>query len=291
MTTPSQWWHGARPRTLPAAISPVLVGTSAAVAAGGANLARALLALGVALSLQIGVNYANDYSDGVRGTDADRVGPLRLVGSGVAPPATVRAAAIAFLALAAVLGLVLVTVSQSWWLLVVGATALAAAWGYTGGSRPYGYRALGEASVFLFFGLVAVMGTTYTQIGTVTLASLAGGVAMGCLASAILVTNNLRDRPRDAAAGKRTLAVVLGDTWTRRIFLLLLATALAAGALVAVSDYPRALLSWLSLPWLLRAIAPVEAGATGAALVPVLRDTATAQLVFAVGLSAGLVLS
>jgi len=290
MATLEQWWQGARPRTLPAAIAPVLVGTAAAAAVDGMVPGRAALALGVALALQIGVNYANDYSDGVRGTDTDRVGPMRLVGSGAASPSQVRAAALLWLGVAALLGVVLVALTGQWWLLGVGAVAVLAAWGYTGGSSPYGYRGLGELSVFVFFGLVATVGTTYVQLLDITGASVVGGVAVGCLATAILVVNNLRDLPTDAAAGKRTLAVRLGDRWTRRLFLLLLAVAYAAPVAIAFGGYPRALLAWLSLPWAMQAARPVEQGATGAALVPVLLDTGRAELALAVGLAVGLVL-
>ncbi len=290
MARAAQWWQGARPRTLPAAVAPVLVGTGAAAAADSAVPARALLALGVALALQVGVNYANDYADGVRGTDADRVGPMRLVGSGAASADAVRRAAILALGTAGVMGLVLIALIGQWWLLGVGALAVAAAWGYTGGSRPYGYRGLGELAVFVFFGLVATVGTTYVQVLAVTLPSLLGGMAVGCLATAILVVNNLRDRPGDQSSGKLTLAVRLGDVRTRQLFLLLLAGAYAAAAAVALAGFPRALLAWLSLPWAVRAAAPVQRGAAGPALVPALVDTARAELGLALGLTAGLLL-
>lgn len=290
MARAAQWWQGARPRTLPAAVAPVLVGTGAAAAADSAVPVRALLALGVALALQVGVNYANDYADGVRGTDADRVGPMRLVGSGAASADAVRRAAILALGTAGVMGLVLVALLGQWWLLGVGALAVAAAWGYTGGSRPYGYRGLGELAVFVFFGLVATVGTTYVQVLAVTLPSLLGGIAVGCLATAILVVNNLRDRPGDQSSGKLTLAVRLGDVRTRQLFLLLLAGAYAAAAAVALAGFPRALLAWLSLPWAVRAAAPVQRGAAGPALVPALVDTARAELGLALGLTAGLLL-
>lgn len=289
MATLEQWWQGARPRTLPAAVAPVLVGSAAADAQDGFVGARALLALGVALALQVGVNYANDYSDGVRGTDANRAGPMRLVGSGAAPPERVKAAAFAAFGTAAVLGLVLVALSGQWWLLGIGALAVAAAWGYTGGGSPYGYRGLGEVSVFVFFGLVATLGTTYVQLGSITTASVLGAVAVGSLATAILVVNNLRDIPTDAASGKRTLAVRLGDRWTRRLFVALLAVAYASAVAVALVGYPRALLAWLSLPWAVRAAGVVERGATGPALIAPLADTGRAELALAVGLSVGLV--
>ena len=290
MTTAAQWWQGARPRTLPAAVAPILVGSGAAAAEAGFVLTRALLALGVGLALQVGVNYANDYSDGVRGTDSDRVGPMRLVGSGAASAAAVRNAAIGSLGVAALLGVVLIWTTGQWWLLGVGVAAVLAASGYTGGPSPYGYHGLGEASVFVFFGLVATLGTTYVQLLAVTPAAVWGAIAMGCLASALLVVNNLRDIPTDRAVGKVTLAVRLGDVWTRRLFLLLLAVAYAAAVVVAVDGHPRALLGWLSLPWAVRAARPVEQGATGAALVGPLVDTGRAQLVLALGLTVGLVL-
>jgi 1,4-dihydroxy-2-naphthoate octaprenyltransferase len=290
MTSPRDWWDGARPRTLPAAVAPVLVGTAAAQAAGGFDPVRSLLALGVALALQVGVNYANDYSDGVRGTDQVRVGPRRLVASGAAAPAQVRAAAYLCFAVAAGLGLVLVALTQQWWLLAVGALAVLAAWGYTGGRTPYGYRGLGEVSVFVFFGLVATVGTTYVQVLAVTGPSVLGGVAVGALASAILVANNLRDRPTDARTGKHTLAVRLGDRRTRALFAGLYAVAAAATLALALLGWPWALLALACLPWALRALRPVLRGATGPALVPALADTARAELVLALGLALGLVL-
>jgi 1,4-dihydroxy-2-naphthoate octaprenyltransferase len=271
-------------------VAPVLVGTAAAAAVGAADAVRALLALGVALALQVGVNYANDYSDGVRGTDSDRVGPMRLVASGTASPAAVRAAALAAFVVAAVLGLVLVALSGEWWLLAVGALAVAAAWYYTGGRSPYGYRGLGEVAVFVFFGLVATLGTTYVQALTLTVASVLGGVAVGCLATVILVANNLRDRPRDEVSGKRTLAVRLGDARTRALFVSLAVVALASVAAIAAAVTPWALLGWACLPWLARTVRTVRAGAGGAALVPVLGDTGRAELALAVGLALGLVL-
>jgi 1,4-dihydroxy-2-naphthoate octaprenyltransferase len=286
----SVWWQGARPRTLPAAVAPVLVGTGAAAAEDGADLVRAALAMGVALALQVGVNYANDYSDGVRGTDVDRVGPARLVASGAARPSQVRLAAFASFGLAALLGLVLVALTGQWWLLAVGGLAVLAAWFYTGGASPYGYRGLGEVSVFVFFGLVATLGTTYVQLLRVTTEAVLGAIAVGSLATAILLVNNLRDIPSDTRSGKRTLAVRLGDRWTRRLFFAMLALAYAMAAAVAVGGYPRALLAWLSLPWAVRAARPVEAGATGPGLIPPLVDTGRAELGLAVGLTVGLVL-
>ncbi|MGZ4602781.1 MAG: 1,4-dihydroxy-2-naphthoate polyprenyltransferase [Kineosporiaceae bacterium] len=289
MATPAQWVSGARPRTLPAAVSPVLVGTGAAAGLGGADVVRATLALVVALALQVGVNYANDYSDGVRGTDDVRVGPFRLTGSRAAPPGQVRAAAFAAFGVAAAAGLALIALSGAWWLVTVGAAAVAAAWFYTGGPRPYGYAGLGEVFVFVFFGLVAVLGTTYTQAGRVSWATLCGAVAIGALACAILVANNLRDIPTDANAGKRTLAVRLGDAGTRRCYVALVA---AAFVLVPAAAVQRPW-AWLALPAVVAAVPPVGgvvAGAKGLELLPVLRDTGRLELLYAVLLGIGLAL-
>jgi 1,4-dihydroxy-2-naphthoate octaprenyltransferase len=289
VATRAQWISGARPRTLPAAVSPVVAGTGAAAGLGSADAVRAVLALVVALALQVAVNYANDYSDGVRGTDDERVGPFRLTGSGAAPPAQVRAAAFAAFGVAAVAGLVLVALSGAWWLLLVGAACVAAAWFYTGGPRPYGYAGLGEVFVFVFFGLVAVLGTTYTQAGRVSAGALAAAAAIGSLACAILVANNLRDIPTDAAAGKRTLAVRLGDAGTRRLYVALDAAPFVLAAAVAVR-HPWALLALAAVPL---AVAPVRAvlgGAKGLELLPVLRDTGRLELAFAVLLGVGLAL-
>ena len=288
MTTPAQWLAGARPRTLPAAVAPVLVGTGAAV---DPSLPSAALALVVALALQVGVNYANDYSDGVRGTDADRVGPLRLVGSGVASPPAVKRAALLSFAVAAVAGLAL-SLFTSPWLVLVGAVAIAAAWGYTGTSRPYGYRGLGEVSVFVFFGLVAVVGTAYVQGERVTAAAVLGGVCMGALACGILVVNNLRDLPKDEGVGKRTLAVVLGDARTRLLYQALVGLSLVAvlgAAAVTGSGWPLLGLAggWLAAP----PLGQVAAGARGADLVPVLGATGKAQLVTGALLGLGLALA
>ncbi len=288
MTTAAQWVAGARPRTLPAAVAPVLVGTGTAAAAGRVVWWAALLALAVALALQVGVNYANDYSDGVRGTDARRVGPFRLVGSGSAAPHTVRQAALLCLGTAAVVGLILVAATASWPALLAGGAALGAAWFYTGGRRPYGYRGLGELSVFVFFGLIAVTGTAYVQVGRVPPAAVLGGVACGALACAILVANNLRDIPTDAAAGKRTLAVVLRDAGTRRLYLALLAAAYAVLAPLAVTTTPVTLLALLSAPLAVTPARMVRGGATGRALVPVLAATARLQLAYGALLAAGL---
>jgi 1,4-dihydroxy-2-naphthoate octaprenyltransferase len=291
MTPTSAWVAGARPRTLPAAIAPVLVGTGAAAAAGSANIGRALLALVVALALQVGVNYANDYSDGVRGTDDNRVGPLRLVGSGSASANAVRTAAWLSFGAGGLAGLMLVVLTQQWWLLAVGAIAIAAAWYYTGGSRPYGYSGLGEVSVFVFFGLVAVVGTTYVQVERVTAASVIGGVAIGALACGILLANNLRDAPTDAPSGKRTLAVALGPRRTRLLYLGLVALAYVLAIALAVGGRGWALLSLLSAPLAVKAARPILRRATGADLIPVLRDTGLVELAYAVLLAVGLALT
>lgn len=285
-TTPAQWVAGARPRTLPAAVAPVLAGTGAAAAADGAVWWRALLALLVALALQIGVNFANDYSDGIRGTDAVRVGPFRLVGSGAARPGTVRNAAFACFAVAAAAGFALAAVS-SWWLLLVGAAAIAAAWTYTGGPHPYGYRALGDVSVFVFFGLVAVLGTTYVQAGRVTWPAAGAAVGVGALACALLLANNLRDIPTDTVAGKRTLAVVLGEGNTRRLYAALVAVPFVLTVPVAVAR-PGGLLALLAMPLAVPPLRRVLGGAVGRDLVPALKETGRLELVYAVLLAIGL---
>src|ERR687893_784376 len=233
MATPAQWLAGARPRTLPAALAPVLVGPGTAAALDGFRPVPALLALVVALALQVAVNYANDYSDGTRGTDAVRVGPMRLVGSGAATPRQVLVAALAAFAVAGLAGLALAALS-SWWLVLVGAVCIAAAWTYTGGPLPYWYRALGEVFVFVFFGPVAVIGTTFVQTGRIEGLAVAVSVPIGLLIVAILVVNNLRDLDGDAAVGKRTLAVLLGDRATRLTFAGLFVVAFAVVLAVGI---------------------------------------------------------
>jgi 1,4-dihydroxy-2-naphthoate octaprenyltransferase len=287
MATPAQWFEGARPRTLPAAIAPVLAGTGAAAAADGFDAGRALLALVVAVALQVGVNYANDYSDGVRGTDAERVGPLRLVGSGVASPGAVKRAALLSFAVAAVAGLVLALLS-AWWLVLVGATCIVAAWYYTGGRSPYGYRGLGEVSVFVFFGLVATVGTTYVQAERITLASVLAGVGCGALACAILVANNLRDIPTDQTTGKRTLAVRLGDRRTRLLYVGLVFAAYAVVVLMALDHLVVLVAMGTALP-AVRPTLGVIYGAVGRELVPVLKETGLLLLVY--GAALGVTLS
>jgi 1,4-dihydroxy-2-naphthoate octaprenyltransferase len=288
MATPAQWIEGARPRTLPAAISPVLVGTGAAAYLDGFVWWKALLALGVALALQIGVNYANDYSDGIRGTDENRVGPLRLVGSKVATPTQVKTAAFTCFGIGAVLGIVL-SATTTWWLLVAGAASLLGAWFYTGGKRPYGYRALGEVSVFLFFGLVAVLGTTYVQAEELSWTAVAGAVSVGSIACALLVANNLRDIPTDSVTGKRTLAVVLGAQRSRQLYAALVILAFALAAISAIAT-PWALLAFIAVPLAIKSIRVVLSDAVGPALIPVLKGTGQTELLYAIGLAIGLAL-
>ncbi|GII78245.1 1,4-dihydroxy-2-naphthoate octaprenyltransferase [Sphaerisporangium rufum] len=287
MATAAQWLAGARPRTLPAAVVPVAVGTGVAAGDGDAVWWRALIALFVALALQVGVNYANDYSDGVRGTDQGRVGPLRLVGSGVAAPRAVLLAALGCFLAAAGAGLALVVVTRAWWLLVVGAVAIAAAWFYTGGSRPYGYRAFGEISVFVFFGLVAVAGTAYVQSERLTWPAVAAAVPVGLLACALLVVNNLRDIATDGPAGKRTLAVVLGDARTRVLYVACLLLPFCIALPLAVWR-PFAVLTVLALPLAVPPVRAVRGGATGPALIATLQQTGRLQLVFGLLFAVGL---
>jgi 1,4-dihydroxy-2-naphthoate octaprenyltransferase len=280
----NKWVAGARPKTLPAAIAPVAVGT--ALAGTDFDPILALLALLVSLSLQVGVNYANDYSDGVKGTDDNRIGPMRLVASGAAPAHQVKIAAYLALGFGSIFGLIL-ALQTSLWLVAIGALAIAAAWGYTGGKNPYGYFGFGELSVFVFFGLVATMGTYYAQTGELTLNSLLVAIPMGSLSCALLAINNLRDRAADELVGKRTLAVRLGDASARRAFIALL---LIAHISVLFLMKPWALLTLLLLPMTFSLIKAIRAGAQGAQLIPLLGKTGKLQLRFAILLSLGLLL-
>lgn len=294
MATPAEWIAGARPRTLPAAAAPVLVGTGAAAQAvswepAGTRTLLALLALGVALALQVGVNYANDYSDGVRGTDLDRVGPLRLTAAGRAAPERVKYASFTAFGVGAVFGLVLVLLTGHVWLLAVGAAAIAAAWYYTGGRRPYGYAGLGEVAVFVFFGLVAVLGATYIQLSRVTWPAVGGAIGVGLLACALLMVNNLRDIPTDALVGKRTLAVRIGDRRARQVYVAMIALPLLLAALCALAAPWSLLVLTLALPVGLLSLA-VLAGARGIALIPVLAGTGMLELGYGVLLGVGLAL-
>ncbi len=290
MATTAQWIAGARPRTLPAAVAPVLVGTGAAAAIDHTDLGLALLALVVSLALQVGVNYANDYSDGIRGTDAERVGPVRLVGQRLAPARNVKLMAFLSFGLAGLAGLALCALAGTLWLVLVGALCVLAAWFYTGGSRPYGYSGLGEIFVFVFFGLVATLGTLYPQTHRLTGLGVLGALGVGALASAILVANNLRDREGDAVTGKHTLAVRLGDARTRILYVALVASAFVCGGLAALSA-PWALLSLIALPLGAVQALRVWRGATGRELIPVLAGTGATQLVWSTLLAVGLALA
>jgi 1,4-dihydroxy-2-naphthoate octaprenyltransferase len=282
----AQWVEGARPRTLPNAIAPVIAGTGAAAWLHAACWWKALLALLVAVAMIIGVNYANDYSDGIRGTDDVRAGPLRLVGSKLAAPRAVLAAAVASLGVAAMAGMLLAWLSAPW-LIAVGAACIAGAWLYTGGSKPYGYLGFGEVAVFVFFGLVAVLGTQYTQALAIDWVGVTLAVAVGSLSSAVLVANNLRDIPTDKVSGKITLAVRLGDARTRLLYQTLLALAFAL-TLVLILATPWCAVGLVALPLAVRAAKPVREGLGGKDLIPVLRDTGLTMLVWAVATAAAL---
>ncbi len=281
MTTREQWIAGARPKTLPAAIAPVLVGT--AFAGYNASLFNTFLALVVALGLQIGVNYANDYSDGVKGTDANRVGPMRLVGSGAATPEAVKKAAFISFGIAALAG-IYISARSSWLLLIVGALALVAAWTYTGGPKPYGYMALGEVSVFIFFGVVATVGTYFIHVDSVSREVILVSFAMGAIACAILVLNNLRDLEKDAAANKRTLAVVMGDKSTRDLYKWLMFFALIIAVALSFFSFYY-LLGLIALPLIAKSVRAVSNGASGPALIQLLANTGRIQIIYAVALS------
>jgi len=289
MTSLKTWVAGSRPRTLPAAISPVLVGTALIRRDHhGINYLNALLALLVSLLLQIAVNFANDYSDGVKGTDAVRVGPIRLVGSGLATPQAVKRAAFLCFAAAGVFGLLLAA-RVSWWLVLVGAVSIIAAWTYTGGKHPYGYAGFGEISVFIFFGLVATMGSYLAQSHSITWKSFLVSIPVGALSCSLLAINNLRDLPKDALVGKRTLAVRVGDAGARRGLIGLLLGAQVA-ALLAAFITPWALITLIFLPITLSLISAIRAGASGAALIPLLGKVGKLQLLLSTALAIALLL-
>lgn len=288
MANAREWLAGTRPRTLPAAVVPVLIGSGVAAGYGEFSLWRAALALVVALALQIGVNFANDYSDGVRGSDSAerRVGPMRLVGSGLASPGQVKLAALGCFFVACCAGLALAAVT-SWWLVLAGALAVLAAWFYTGGSRPYGYRGFGEVSVFVFFGVAAVAGTAYVQMGRLSWLGLAASIPAGLLSCALLMVNNLRDIRSDGESGKRTLAVRIGDARSRSVYLLFLLVPFALGALIAFVR-PFSLLMLLALPLALAPVRAVRGGASGPALITTLGQTGRLQLAFGLAFTIGL---
>jgi 1,4-dihydroxy-2-naphthoate octaprenyltransferase len=278
----NKWILGARPRTLPAAIAPVVVAT--ALVGNDFNWFRAALALKVAVWLQIGVNFANDYSDGIKGTDEDRVGPIRLVGSGLATAKSVKAAAFISFGIASIAGAWLAFLTSPL-LIVVGVLSIAAAWGYTGGKNPYGYRGLGELSVFLFFGVIATMGTYYAQTEEITLLSFVVSIPMGALSCAILAINNLRDRPKDELVGKLTVAVRIGDRKARAMYVALLALAHIAAIATLI---PATLLTLLAFPITLSISKQVLSGISGKELIPVLGKTAKLQMIFSILLAVGL---
>ena len=285
----NRWWLGSRPRTLPASIVPVAIGAGCAVGLGQVSWWRVVPALIVSLALQVAVNYANDYSDGVKGTDENRVGPVRLVASGLAAPNEVKRAAIVSFAVAALAGLVL-ALATTLWLIPVGVACIAAGWFYTGGPSPYGYAGLGEIFVFTFFGLLATAGTTFVLSERVTGLSLLAGATTGCLACALLVVNNLRDIPTDTISGKRTLAVRLGDPRTRNLYSWLAIGALA-GVVLCAANRPTALIALVGFVFAVGPIRSIRSGATGKALIAVLGMTGRLQLwvgsLLALGLAIG----
>lgn len=290
MTTRNEWIQGARPKTLPAAIAPVAVGTAIAYYEGSARPLVAILALIVALAFQIGVNYSNDYSDGIKGTDTDRVGPVRLVGQGLAAADAVKKAAFYSFGIGAAAGLLIVVLSGLWILIPLGFACIVAAWFYTGGKNPYGYLGFGELFVFVFFGLVAVVGTSFAQTGSYSTLQLLGGVACGSLSVAILITNNLRDRAQDLVAGKKTLAVRLGDRKTRELYRTAILIAFAMPiVMTTIAGGPK--FAYISLAAMLTARRPliaVQSGAQGSELIAVLVDTSKLLIIFAGTLCVGI---
>jgi 1,4-dihydroxy-2-naphthoate octaprenyltransferase len=281
------WVEGARLRTLPLAIAPVAIGAGAADSVQAFDLTLSLLALAVALFLQIGVNYANDYSDGIRGTDDYRVGPLRLTGSKSVRPEAVKLAAFAFFGLAAASGLAIVLITGMFWLIAVGLAAIVAAWFYTGGKNPYGYAGLGELAVFVFFGLVATIGTTFVQVGFIEFNAVLGGIASGLFASAVLMVNNIRDIETDKLASKKTLAVMLGKKTAKGLFLVMIWTPFVILSFFTLL-YPATLMGFASLLLVAPATLIVLTAKSSKELILVLKLTSFASLAYALALAAGL---
>lgn len=289
MTSVQNWIAGARPKTLGAALAPVLIGTSIAINQDSFMPVNAGLALVVALFLQIAVNYANDYSDGIKGVDANRVGPIRLVGSGLAPAARVKMAAIYCVLIASVAGLVL-SLRTELWLVLVGLIAILASWAYTGGKNPYGYRGFGEVSVFLFFGFVATVGTGFVQTGKISWVLLFASIPVGLLAMALLVVNNLRDIETDEKSNKLTLAVKIGDRKTRLLFIWIISLSISASLLLAISA-PLVSLSGLTILIAMQPMRDVAAGARKRDLIPTLQQTNKLMIIQAVLISIGFIFS
>jgi 1,4-dihydroxy-2-naphthoate octaprenyltransferase len=298
MTSLNIWFQGARPKTLGAAVAPVLVGSSIAYYEKSFSLIISLSALVVSVSIQIAVNYANDYSDGIKGTDDQRVGPVRLVGQKLASPQSVKTAAILFFFVAALSGLFITILSKQWWFLLLGLSAFIAAWTYTGGPKPYGYAGLGEVFVFIYFGLVAVIGTTYAQTLYIKPYFFLYAISIGLFASAILVANNLRDREKDKQNNKNTLAVKLGDQKTRNLYVLfmVLPFILIMSLFIFNSINPGTRIGatiqiqLLALVFAWRSIKSVINNVSGKELIPVLVNTGKTELLWALLVSLALVL-
>ena len=283
------WIEGARLRTLPLAIAPVAIGAGAADAMQRFDLLLSALALGVALFLQIGVNFANDYSDGIRGTDDKRLGPLRLTGSKSVKPESVKTAAMVFFILAAASGFEIVVITGQWWLIVVGLLSIVAAWFYTGGKNPYGYAGFGEIAVFVFFGLVATIGTAYVQIGFVEINSVLGGIAAGSFAAAVLMVNNIRDLETDKISSKKTLAVRMGAKWATRLFIFMIWFPFVILFYFTLL-YPASFLAYAAIFLVAPATLIVLTAKTAKELILALKLTSFAALAYALLLTLGLVL-
>ncbi|MFT4246012.1 MAG: 1,4-dihydroxy-2-naphthoate polyprenyltransferase [Micrococcaceae bacterium] len=289
--TIAQWIEGARLRTIPLSLAPVITGSAVAYAQGSFQLGKAFLCILVALLLQVGVNYANDYSDGIKGTDENRVGPLRLTGSGVAKPEQVKRAMYIFFALACLLGVILIALSGTWWMLIVGALSIAAAWGYTGGKKPYGYLGLGEIFVFVFFGLVATLGTQYVQSYQINELGVVLAISIGLFACAVLVANNLRDIPTDAEVGKNTLAVRLGEDNTRIMYLAMMIIPYILITIFVIIDTPWLALSYFSIALTYKPCKIVLSHTRGSGLIPVLKLTGFVSVAYSLLVTLGLSLN